>query len=837
MQVSSIDTKVTHAVIGGGEAQSYNINASAEFFEMLSASMYSLKKLAVVREVICNAWDAHIASGRADVPIEITLTKNEMVIADKGPGLSPERIVPIYCVFGNSTKAHDGKQTGGFGIGSKAPFAYTRHFTVTSCHNGEMTIYAASRGSAETKGCPDFRKMVSMPTKDTGLSVSIPMLESEDWKDFEELIKTVVYEGGIHATLNGAQLARIEYERAEQSFILSRHEPCLRSYGDDGGIYVLYGSVMYPVDLSKLSRDVEKSLGFSSHALRKYNHILIAPPNCIGVTPSRESLSYTDATIDSLNKLLRKASKELESMKGDVPAIARQIVYDAIVANATTPEKTLQMASMIHHSLFTHRGLIDAASLRGVMGERNFTSAVTKDAVLKSITHVELIASTAPAEWFDAGDPHIKDRVIRKFYSLQPKIKKELSRIARTYWWRSGRAPYKSNCLSNRAKRAVTGQRHAKVSSWQRMTDTMDRQFGVKLSYVADDGYTARTCSQSAFLSSIDEDNSRLRTYDPRDALVVFCSKISDFLVGGKSGIHKRIAANRQRPAILVRIKQSSDMLGCCEFMMRAGFTTFTDLTELDEVQTPVTRSERPVLLLSANPLVNGALWANEGKYYVRTKPSGSVADPVLCEYETLLLGHFGDCAGVTSNTAEKKMMAAGLKCLKSELVEKINELAARPDLSALVLGLNEKMKSFDFGLVSFAKYYDSNLLNCIPLPTLARIIDPSLKSKEPTADESVALRLITQCKGFNPASADPLEIAILKARSKIEARMKLFLDTSEDMRQNGIFRMFSSTYVSSQLYDTVVKSAYLAAVKEYLRCARNEKAVQGKKRKEKESK
>ena len=45
----------------------------AHVFGILRSNLYSNKTLAVIREYSTNAYDAHVANGKADVPIEVTL--------------------------------------------------------------------------------------------------------------------------------------------------------------------------------------------------------------------------------------------------------------------------------------------------------------------------------------------------------------------------------------------------------------------------------------------------------------------------------------------------------------------------------------------------------------------------------------------------------------------------------------------------------------------------------------------------------------------------------------------------------------------------------------------
>jgi hypothetical protein len=310
MQVSQLIELDTHAVIGGGKARSFSMSDSAEFFTVLSDTLYRDKKRAVIRETICNAWDAHIMNGCTDKPVEIVLTDDELIIKDFGPGISDERIVPIYCVYGASTKVKDVNQTGGFGLGSKSPFAYSDHFTVASCFEGKKIVYAISRGGTATDGRPEIRQMVAVPTEETGITVTIPLREKGDRDVFSMMIRSVIRQGGMQATLNGSELQTVDYTEArKQGFCAIAN----RSYDlNESPVYVLYGTVLYPVSTTdrEVTNAVNKLGGIVGSEFRT---VLIAPPNSVGVTPSRESLSYSELTTTTIKRLLKRATNAIET--------------------------------------------------------------------------------------------------------------------------------------------------------------------------------------------------------------------------------------------------------------------------------------------------------------------------------------------------------------------------------------------------------------------------------------------------------------------------------------------------------------------------------------------
>lgn len=310
MQVSQLAELDSHVVIGGNKSENFKISQDAEFFTILSSTLYRDKKRAVVREVICNAWDAHVISGKTDTPVKISLTDTELVITDFGPGIPDNKMTGIYCTYGGTTKVHDGDQNGGFGLGSKAPFAYNDHFTVTSCHNGKRSVYALSRGGKDTQGAPGIRRMVQTDTAQSGLTVTVPLHADGDNREFRRLIIDIVAKGGIKATLNGDELFTLDYTEArKQGFcLINKNTTRLQNSlsMDESDVYVLYGTVLYPLSTT------DGNLTDLVNRVKHYCHpplVLCAKPNSIGVTPSRESLSYTETTIEYLSAILKRFLK------------------------------------------------------------------------------------------------------------------------------------------------------------------------------------------------------------------------------------------------------------------------------------------------------------------------------------------------------------------------------------------------------------------------------------------------------------------------------------------------------------------------------------------------
>ena len=313
MEVSHREDLVTHAVISTNEAQGFGMSDSAEFFNILSSTLYKNQHLAVIRETLCNAWDAHIDSGRTHLPVEVTLTHERLIIRDFGKGIPDAKMRDVYCVYGSSTKAHDGKQTGGFGLGCKAPFAYADHFEVISNHDGVKTIYNMSKSNAQAGGKPGMIKLASLPTGDTGLQVTIDIRNHGDYGKFDSLIRKVVFQGDMRVKLNEQTLPTIGFDVSKSNMMLVP----FNTFTSHEDIYVRYGNVIYPVEHSEALADISKEVKTFLKSLVTKNLsspyiIFQAPPHSISVQPSREGLSMKEHTTNTLQGLMQDFMKQVK---------------------------------------------------------------------------------------------------------------------------------------------------------------------------------------------------------------------------------------------------------------------------------------------------------------------------------------------------------------------------------------------------------------------------------------------------------------------------------------------------------------------------------------------
>lgn len=333
MEVNQQSDHVTHAVLGKQESVQMGVSNSATLMHVLSTALYTHPKLAAVREITCNGWDGHIISKNTDTPLQITIDDDFVRIRDFGPGIPHDKIGEIYGTYGNSTKRHDGEQTGGFGLGSKAPFAYTDNFEVINHHDGVKVIYRISKSSLEFGGMPTIDTIVKLPTTETGIQVSMNVKSRRDAEEFKALVREVCLLGEIKAELNGEELDRLPTSESPTGYIINSADGTLLTR-----INLRYGNVVYPIPRLDAYGEIWDQVDSIVRGLWSgANVIFMAPPNSVSIAPSREALSFMDATVEAIKGML--ASFKPQSVKTS-HLTSRQVTMRQVNQIIPTERKT-----------------------------------------------------------------------------------------------------------------------------------------------------------------------------------------------------------------------------------------------------------------------------------------------------------------------------------------------------------------------------------------------------------------------------------------------------------------------------------------------------------------
>jgi hypothetical protein len=301
-------------------AKAFTAEVSAVTFQMFSSMIYQHKKAAFVRELVSNAVDSHIEAG-IDTPIKVTLPNYGnpyFIVEDFGVGLDEEAFESIYTCYTKSTKRNSNLGIGGFGVGSKSPFAYTNSFQIRIRKNGvEVTFNAFQNENSE----PAFAKLHERSTDEpNGVLVKVPVQQ----RDFQEIADLTAYYLSFFEMKFDVQsdgTFELEYKGIPED--LNERDYALRpltsrgyGYRSRSNVLIVMGGVPYDYDHNFNSLDsIDRQVLGSQQIFLKFG---------IGelkVALSRESLSLDENTAQTVTDRLSKiAATLIEHLQEEVDA-------------------------------------------------------------------------------------------------------------------------------------------------------------------------------------------------------------------------------------------------------------------------------------------------------------------------------------------------------------------------------------------------------------------------------------------------------------------------------------------------------------------------------------
>lgn len=205
------------AVNGNFKTSGFKIQATSKAFDILSSNIYTHKVRAVVREISCNAHDAHIDAGNSQ-PFNVhlpTALEPWFSVRDFGTGLSDTDVREIFSTYFCSTKTDSNAFIGALGLGSKSPFSLVDSFTVKSYFNGTVSNYSCYR---DDNGEPQVALLTQAATaEDNGLEVSLSAEDKQD--EFrEEAVRVYLYFDEIPNVNDKSVVSEIEELKSEFIF-------------------------------------------------------------------------------------------------------------------------------------------------------------------------------------------------------------------------------------------------------------------------------------------------------------------------------------------------------------------------------------------------------------------------------------------------------------------------------------------------------------------------------------------------------------------------------------------------------------------------------------------
>lgn len=168
--------KVFMSGMGKSVTQGISTRNMARATYFLRDRIYTDKLKAAVTEPLCNAVDEH-KKHNIERPVDVFLCDGELAIRDYALGLSEEDVDNVFFQYFESTKDTSNDSIGGFGIGAKAPGAYTSQYYVESRHNGHRMVFVSVVQGYEAV----VNKVLDeeCDPNDTGIAVRVPIASGD----------------------------------------------------------------------------------------------------------------------------------------------------------------------------------------------------------------------------------------------------------------------------------------------------------------------------------------------------------------------------------------------------------------------------------------------------------------------------------------------------------------------------------------------------------------------------------------------------------------------------------------------------------------------------------
>lgn len=292
------------------KSKEFTIKASPIAFDILSSRLYANPVLAIVRELLTNAYDSHKAAGKEDVPIKVILPsymETNFIIRDYGLGLSEEDITQMYTTFFDSTKSNSNDFTGCFGLGSKTPFSYTSSFSVNSYFNGIKYKFIA----VKKDGYPSIIKVSEEETSEpNGLEISIPTDKTNgiDYSFRTNLERYIQYIPEIKIDCN-VDMPRSKADVVAENISFYRRD----MYNHQNRVFIKQGQNVYDVneDFDKLAY---RTAQYLQEICRGFDIVIEVPIGTVSITPSREHLANDETSTAIVTSILEKADDVAKQM-------------------------------------------------------------------------------------------------------------------------------------------------------------------------------------------------------------------------------------------------------------------------------------------------------------------------------------------------------------------------------------------------------------------------------------------------------------------------------------------------------------------------------------------
>jgi len=283
-------------------------------FDILRSKVYKDPIGSIAREISSNCRDAHRQNGNPDVQIEIEIQDRtnsitiedgiNLIFRDFGTGISPKAIDEIYLKYGASTKRNSNNLTGGYGLGSKTPFAYSDAFMVRTVQDEIEYLYSIYIDKT-LEGRAALLKEDFAEGVPNGTEIIIPIKTNADREKFEKAVIKSTYFWKVRPKLINF---KEKYKNLEimplmgKSYDTPLFKVFKREQFLESSVNAIIDGIYYPIDTNL----VDIISGLHDFAVCIYFNNGVLP-----LQASREALQYDDDSISMITENLREFFNEL----------------------------------------------------------------------------------------------------------------------------------------------------------------------------------------------------------------------------------------------------------------------------------------------------------------------------------------------------------------------------------------------------------------------------------------------------------------------------------------------------------------------------------------------
>lgn len=300
-----------------GESKAFTIKTDGKAFQILVDGLYSDKIGSIARELMSNAWDAHVRLGVLDVGFEVRLPNPlnpSFSVRDYGCSMEHEFVMDSYSTLFESSKTSSNNEVGAFGLGAKVFLAYTDSCTLNCWLNGELRAYTINLNEQRV---PTVTLVHRGPSKEPqGVEVTFAVKQS-DFGAFAAAVSKASLGFDVVPRVLGGEISIPVADKSGQGYRLYKG-------GNLPKVSVRQGCAVYP---TSLYHDLPLD----------YKLVIDVPIGGATVTASREQLALTRVENDDIAARIQRAADDIRTETRDKYAALTTTIAKAKFAfeNAT----------------------------------------------------------------------------------------------------------------------------------------------------------------------------------------------------------------------------------------------------------------------------------------------------------------------------------------------------------------------------------------------------------------------------------------------------------------------------------------------------------------------